>query len=377
MKAIVGREGDGFPRGRNIVSVTHFPCRQRQEDPEWKFARGGIPAADGLVVRIVADGGLEGHGYALALPLLSDTLGGLVETVDAMGSHLVGRDPLDLEDILRDLESSFDGHRHARSAIDAALHELVAAILGVPLHRLFGGAVVRSLPMSRIVPLKAPEAMGENAAALVAKGYGCLKVKLNGDASTDIARVAAVRKRVGDAVRLSVDANQAYSPKGAIMTMRQLGRYGVDLVEQPVRADDRAGLRLVRQSLDMLVEADEAVHSPRDLMELTAMEAVDSVNLKVPVLGGLRNTLLAARICETAGVACRIGATFGPRLIAAQSMHLAACFRDHSYPHEIAEFDHLLDDPSDGLEVDAGCLVVADRVGSGVTVDPARSAAAP
>src|SRR5690606_18082911 len=112
--------------------------------PEWKFARGGIPSVDGLIVRIIADDGLEGHGYALALPLLSDTINGLVETVEAMRPHLVGRDPCDQEDMLRDLEKSFDGHRHVRSAIDAALFELGAAIFGVPLHRLFGGAVKRS-----------------------------------------------------------------------------------------------------------------------------------------------------------------------------------------------------------------------------------------
>lgn len=363
-------------RGRRIAAVEHFPRRQRQEDPEWKFARGGIPAVDGLIVRIVADDGLEGHGYALALPLLSDTFQGLGATVDAMRSNVIGRDPLDLEDILHDLERSFDGHRHARSAIDAALHELSASILGVPLHRLFGGALVQCLPMSRIVPLKAPDAMAEDAAVLAAKGYRCLKVKLDGNAATDIARVAAVRRRVGDAVRLSVDANQAYSPKGAIMTMRQLSTFGVDLVEQPVRADDRAGLKLVRQSLNMLVEADEAVRSPRDVMELVAMEAIDSVNMKVPEFGGLRSALLAARICETAGVACRVGATFGPRLIAAQSLHLASCFRSQSYPHEIAEFDHLLDDPYEGLEVEAGDLKVADRVGSGVAFNPALVAAA-
>lgn len=361
--------------GRRIAAVEHFFCRQRQEDPEWKFARGGIPAVDGIIVRIIADDGSEGHGYALALPYLSDTLDGLAQAVETMATHVVGRDPLDLGPILRDLEKSFDGHRHARSAIDFALHELAATVLGVPLHHLFGGAIVRRLPMSRIVPLKSPEAMGEAAATLAAKGYRCLKVKLDGNAATDIARVATVRRRVGEGVRLSVDANQAYSAKGALMTMRQLAIHGVDLVEQPVRADDREGLRLVRQNLDMLVEADEAVRSPRDVIELAAIGAIDSVNMKVPEFGGLRATLHAARICETLGIACRIGATFGPRLIAAQSLHLAACFGSHNYPHEIAQFDHLLDDPYDGLDVEDGHLSPADRMGSGVSFDPARLAA--
>lgn len=363
-------------RGRRIAAVEHFFCRQRQEDPEWKFSRGGIPAVDGIVVRILSDDGRQGHGYALALPLLSDTLAGLAEAVDAMASHVIGRDPLDLGPILADLERAFDGHRHARSAIDFALHELAAVLLGVPLHTLLGGAFVRRLPMSRIVPLKSPEAMAGDAAVLAAKGYRGLKVKLDGNAAADIARVAAVRARVGERIRLSVDANQAYSAKGAIMTMRQLAPHGVDLVEQPVRADDREGLKLVRESLDMLVEADEAVRSPRDVMELAALGAIDSVNMKVPEFGGLRATLQAARICETAGIACRIGATFGPRLIAAQSLNLAACFRTHAYPHEIAEFDHLLDDPYSGLEVEAGDLVVSDRAGSGVEFDATRLAAA-
>ena len=54
-----------------------------------------------------------------------------------------------------------------------------------------------------------------------------------------------------------------------------------------------------------------------------ANRIVDAVSLKVPKLGGLRNAVAAARICEAGRVRCRFGAHVGPRLMSAQAAHLA------------------------------------------------------
>ena len=94
--------------------------------------------------------------------------------------------------------------------------------------------------------------------------------------------------------------------------------------------------------------------------------AVDAVSLKIPKLGGLRNTLAAARLCEAAHIKHRLGAAVGSRLLAAQALHLACALPGVDYACELGEFDRLLDDPFEGLEVEDGVLRLTAGPGSGV-----------
>jgi L-Ala-D/L-Glu epimerase len=145
-----------------------------------------------------------------------------------------------------------------------------------------------------------------------------------------------------------------------------MAEYNIDLVERPVPVGDRRGLKLVTDLVPVTVEADESAGSLSEIYELVSGEMVDAVSLKVPKLGGLRNTIAAARICEAAGVRYRLGATVGSRLLAAHSLHLACALPGVDYACELGEFDRLLDDPFEGLEVDGGVLKLPPGPGSGV-----------
>jgi L-alanine-DL-glutamate epimerase-like enolase superfamily enzyme len=102
-------------------------------------------------------------------------------------------------------------------------------------------------------------------------------------------------------------------------------------------------------------------------MRLVSNRIVDAVSLKIPKLGGLRNTLAAARICEAGHVRYRMGAAVGSRLLSAQAMHLAAALPELDYACELGEFDRLLDDPFEGIEIDNGRLFLPEGPGSGVS----------
>ena len=102
------------------------------------------------------------------------------------------------------------GAPQAKAAVDCALYELMASALGVPLVTLLGGAVRSSVPILRILAIKTPQEMATQAQRLVDKGYLYLKIKVHGDVDEDVARVAAIRRQVGDAVHLTIDANQSY-----------------------------------------------------------------------------------------------------------------------------------------------------------------------
>jgi len=236
----------------------------------------------------------------------------------------------------------------------------------VPLNILFGGPVRDAVPMLRIVAIKAPEEMAAEAKKLVDRGYKYLKIKVHGDVEEDVARVRAIRRQVGEDVHLTIDANQSYSPKDAITALNRMAEYRLDLVEQPVAAGDFAGLALVTRTVPVTVEADEAASSLQAVFRLVTERAVDAISLKIPKLGGLRNTIAAANFCEAAHIKYRLGAAVGSRLLAAHALHLACALPAVDYACELAEFDRLLDDPFEGLEIKDGMLKLPEGPGSGV-----------
>ena len=348
---------------RDFVS---YPNVMRKEDPTWKFALGASPVTEGSILRIVDEAGNAGFGYASATPHMGAIPATLEAELGYFRPHVVGRDGDHIEAIGATLDRAMRGAPQAKAAIDCALHDLLAKRLGVPLCQLFGGKMRDSLPILRILAIKTPDEMAVQARKLVDQGYRYLKIKVHGEVDLDVARVRAIRKMVGDDVHLTIDANQSYTTKNAIIAIHRMADYNIDLVEQPVPADDFEGLALVTRTVPVKIEADEAAGSLAEIYQLVTRRAVDAVSLKIPKLGGLRNTIAAARLCEQAGVAYRMGAAVGSRLLSAHALHLACALGGVSYACELGEFARLLDDRFVGLEVQDGVLHLNDKPGTGV-----------
>jgi len=79
-----------------------------------------------------------------------------------------------------------------------------------------------------------------------------------------------------------------------------------------------------------------------------SMAAIDTCNLRINELGGIRNTVAAVRICEMYGLGYRFSA-FGPQLTAAHALHLASAFPGTHAACDVGEYLQLLDDPFEGL----------------------------
>ncbi len=358
-----------------VARVQLEPCVLRKDDPHWRFARGASPVTEGVIVTLVAEGGVEGYGYASATAHMGANRETLLAALNTFVPLVGGHDSFDVIRILQALDGALDGHHQAKAAIDCALHDLNAKLLSVPLYQLFGGKLRDTLPVLRIMAIKAPDEMAERAAKLVDAGYGYLKIKLEGDVTRDVARVAAVRRRAGDGVHLTVDANQAYTTKDAITALNRMAEYGIEIAEQPVAADDFAGLKLVTGAVPMTVEADESACSVDAVYRLVSERIVDSVSLKIPKLGGLRATMAAASICAAGQISFRMGAAVGSRLLAAHALHVAAALTGPGYACELGEFARLLDDPFTGIEIEAGRLKVSDVPGCGAVPRPETRAA--
>jgi L-alanine-DL-glutamate epimerase-like enolase superfamily enzyme len=279
---------------------------------------------------------------------------------------VIGKDAFAVEAILCALDASLVGAYQAKGAIDCALHDLMARALGVPLYNLLGGKTRDKVPVLRILALKTPDETAAIAGTLFDQGYRYFKIKVHGDVEEDVARVRAIRARLGREAHLTIDANQSYAPKAAIYAINRMAEFGLDLVEQPVPRNDLKGLELVTRSVPVVIEADEGAGTVDEIMTLVSNRIVDAVSLKLPKLGGLRNALAAARICEAGGVRFRLGAHVGTRLLNAHALALAAALPPVDYACELGEFMRMYDDPFAGIDVVDGYVAVPDRPGCGV-----------
>jgi L-alanine-DL-glutamate epimerase-like enolase superfamily enzyme len=338
-----------------------------KKDKDWKFALAANPATEGWVVTIRAEDGSAGYGYASTMNHYGAPHEAVKGALDRLCKRLIGRDAREIASILDDLDRAMLGNNQAKSGIDCALHDLQARRLGVPICDLFGGPAVRQFATLRILPIKSPADMAKNARALADKGIRHFKIKVHGEMAEDVARVAAVRAELGPDAHLTIDANQSYAPKDAIRALTRMAESRIDLAEQPVKANDLAGLKAVTQAVPVTVEADEAAWSLDQVMLLVRERIADAISLKITKLGGLRKTYAAAQICEAGGVKYRLGAHVGPMLLAAHAMQLAAALPGIWYACELSEFDGLAEDPWQGLELIDGVLNLPDAPGCGVT----------
>jgi L-Ala-D/L-Glu epimerase len=339
-----------------------------KEDRHWRFALGGTAASEGFVLRLTADDETEGLGYCASAFHYGVSIGGLRSALEAFIPHLIDRDPFDVEPIMSELDHVLYHNLQAKAAVDVALHDLMARSLGTPVYRLLGGLVRESIPVLRILALKEPDEMAANAQKLVDQGYRYLKIKVGGDERQDVARLRAIRAQVGPDVHFTIDANQSYGPKEAIRTIKRMEEFGLDLVEQPVRADDFEGLATVTRAVDTVVEADESARTVPDIFRLIQMRAVDSISIKLMKLGGFRACKTVAGMCQAADVRCRVGAAVGSRIANAACIHFVASTPNIDYACELGEFARLLDDPAEGLEIERGELRVPHTPGLGVTI---------
>ncbi|WP_288251451.1 enolase C-terminal domain-like protein [uncultured Hydrogenophaga sp.] len=354
------------------MKITGFeirPCPQALRDPQWKFSRAVVQLLEGHVLILRDEEGCTGLGYAHAIPAISGTGASVRAGVEFLAPLLVGRDPRDIGALMDECDLRLANHLSSKAAIDMALYDLIARRLGVPVHALLGGRRRDSIRQSRIVAIKSPTEMAAQSLKLVEDGYAQLKLKLSGDTTLDIERIASVRDAVGPTVALTLDPNQAYSAKQMMAAFARIERHGISLIEQPVPASDWAGLALLTRTLPVAIEADESAQTVQDVRRLVEDRVVDVINLKITKLGGLTRFRQAVQLCEAAGVDCRLGAAFGPALLQAFSAHAASSVRTLPHACELAEHLHLLDDPFEPFTVDHGEVRVPIGAGCGIAFE--------
>jgi L-alanine-DL-glutamate epimerase-like enolase superfamily enzyme len=204
----------------------------------------------------------------------------------------------------------------ALAAIDLALWDRAGRVRGLPLAQLFTDDPAPDVRVN--ASLSAPDRAGvaEQAAAAVAAGFGCVKLKVGvGD---DAGRVAAARAAAGPELELRLDANGAWDVEQAVATIDALAPAGLELVEEPVH-----GLRLVREVRERVavrIAIDETAGEHGAL----GAGVADAVCLKVSRCGGISGLIAAAALVRAAGAEPYVASTYDGPLGIAAGVHAAA-----------------------------------------------------
>jgi L-alanine-DL-glutamate epimerase-like enolase superfamily enzyme len=257
----------------------------------------------------------------------------------------------------------------AISAVDTALWDLRARILGLPLASLLGGAVRDDVPVygSGGFTTDSGAHLKGQLEGWLEQGFLQVKLKIGQsrgrELGRDVVRVALAREVVGDGVDVFVDANGAYDAQQAVRVARRLDDLGVVWFEEPVSSDDHEGLRRVREQSMPDIAAGEYGDSLAYFAHLLRAEAVDCVQVDVTRCGGYSEWLRIAALA--AGYGLDVSGHCAPSLsapiaLATPNLRHVEWFEDHVRIE--SRFLDGFPDPA------GGWVVPPDAPGHGLTV---------
>jgi L-alanine-DL-glutamate epimerase-like enolase superfamily enzyme len=362
-------------RQHRITGVVATPVSVPRIAP-LKSALGVSSSGSFGIVEVETDGGITGVGEISMI--WNGNGAALCPTVnELLGPALVGRSPFDINAahlLMNDAVQFARAANPAKAAVDMALYDIVGKVLSTPVYNLLGGRVRDTAPLSMSIMIAALDDMVAQARAAIGRGFAGVKVKVGIDPVHDIESVAAIRKALGPAATIRVDANMGWhSTRQALIQLEALAPLRIHSVEQPLPADRLEDLAWLRQRSPMPIMVDESVWGPDDAARVIRAGAADIINVYVSEAGGLRNAARIFALAEAAGIVCTIGAMPELGIGTAAQMHLAVAMPELLGPSDVCgalyNAETLI---TETLPIENGRAGAPDRPGLGVTLDRAR-----
>jgi o-succinylbenzoate synthase len=361
--------------GMTIIAVRwwvyRLPVRGR-----FATAHGVLAVREGALVEVTTAQGLTGVGEIAPAPGFGS--GGLADALarlPALAARLQGKTLPEGLDLLGADAAEGDTPTPVTCGLEVALLDALGKAQERSVSMLLAPPTWLPRPGVRInAVIGTPETATAvaDARAAVAAGFGCIKLKVGwgNDIAAELARVAAVRAAIGPDVRLRLDANAAWRLAEAIAILSCCADYGIQYVEQPLAADDLAGMRALRRAVAIPIAADEALSTLASARRILDGEAADILVVKPQVAGGLRagRQIIQEAAQRGRGSVITGAIEAGVGLVAA--LHLAAATPEVTLESGLATGPLLMDDlVSEDLPIRDGFLVVPPGPGLGIHLD--------
>ena len=348
------------------------------------------PIGRHLLIRIDTDEGIQGWGEAPAGMSWGGSqmryYGESPETVrhviaDHLMEHLTGKDPRHIGVLHSLMDKIVKGHPYAKAAIDMACYDIAGKAANVPVYVLLGGQYRDRIEVAHSLGIMPIEQCVAEAIEAVDEGAKTIKCKTGLNPERDVGLVEALRKQLGDKIKIRVDGNEAYeSVWAAINVTRQQEEFDILLCEQPVMgARDMA---FVAERIESPMMADESAWTVDDILELSETRAADCFSCYVTKPGGLYRAKQQADFAATRGMYSDIGGSIEMGVGNAANLHLGAAAERAILPSvcpttnpvggggpAMAGNYYKDDIVTEAFRYEDGCVFVPEGPGLGVTVD--------
>jgi L-alanine-DL-glutamate epimerase-like enolase superfamily enzyme len=315
----------------------------------FRITHGATDEKDVVITSI--EGGL---GEASPVTYYGESIDTIVSFIKK-ANELIGDDIFKLEDILDRLNHLMAYNTAAKAAIDIALHDAIGKMLGVPVYKMLGITPRDDIASSYTISISDPDNMKRQTEKN--PGYQVYKVKVG--VPGDIDMVAAVREATN--ARIRVDANAGWTLKEAVQKIKNLEKYDIEYVEQPLHWNDFEGFRILRSKVDLPILADEGIMNAESIIKYK--DIVDGVNIKLQKSGGIREAFKMIAVARAMKMKVMIGCMVETSVGISAAAQLAPLV-------DYVDLDGNLliaDDPYDGIKAVNGFLKYNDRPGIGVT----------
>ena len=334
----------------------------------FRLALGTWTHVENILIRIHASEGIYGLGEGSPIPyLVGETQATDFEAAKALARLLIGRNPLEIEERMRELDAFLVHNATIKSAFDMALYDLLGKVAGLPLYALLGGKK-RIMYTDDTLGIDTPDAMARAALELKQRGFPAIKVKLGTSRMDDVARIRAIRDLVGNEIPIRIDANQGWDPVTAIQTLCDLTPFNIQYCEEPVAHWNNQALRRVKEKSSIPIMADESLFDHHDAFRLASMGACDFFNIKLAKCGGIHNALKINAIAEGAGIQCMVGCMSETRLGMSAAAHLVSARPNIVFADLDAAFNHAEDPVIGGISYDGAKITLPDTPGHGADI---------
>jgi L-alanine-DL-glutamate epimerase-like enolase superfamily enzyme len=312
-----------------------------------------------VLVRAHTDDGSTGLGYTYGHACLTSFI------EDVLTPAVTGLDVCDTGAAWQAMVHAIRNHGRpglasmAIAAVDTALWDAKARLLGRPLHRVLG-ASTDSVPVygsGGFTTYSEAELIWQ-LTSWASQGIPRVKMKVGRD--DDVARARAVREALGPDIELFVDANGAYDRTQAASMGRAFAEEaGVKWFEEPVTSDDLAGLAALARSLPLDVTAGEYGYHLEYFQAM--LGSVDVIQADITRCAGVTEWLRVADAAAAAKIP--LSAHCAPALHA-HVCCVPANVRHIEYFHDHVRIENLFFD--NVLKPVDGCLWPTDAPGNGL-----------
>ncbi|KIA83897.1 muconate cycloisomerase [Kaistella solincola] len=294
-----------------------------------------------VIIKITSDDGIIGWGEAT-------TIGGMTygpESPEAMkltieryiSPLLSGKDASNINALMLDINKNVKGSTFAKAGIETALLDALGKRLGFSVAQLLGGSVNTKLPVLWTLASGNTEKDIEEAQHLISiNRHDTFKLKIgSNDPKKDVAHVVAIKKALGENIKITVDINQAWDEFTAKTWIKVLQENGVDLIEQPIIKTNFDGLARLTEFFHVPIMADEAVATTEDAMKLSKIRGGSVFAVKIMKAGGLYNSAKIAAIADAADIALYGGTMLEGTIGSIASAHVFSTFNKLQWGTEL------------------------------------------